>query len=612
MQTKRKFEDDSGLEWLCINTIRVLSADQVQAANSGHPGAPMGCAPMAFALYAKTMKFNPANPHWVNRDRFVLSNGHGCALLYSMLHLCGYDLSLDQLKKFRQLHSLTPGHPEANHTPGVEVTTGPLGQGVSNAVGMAIAQAHLGAVFNKPDFPLFDNFTYVICGDGCLQEGVASESASLAGHLGLGKLIVLYDDNHIQIDGSTDLSFTEDVLKRYEAYGWQTLTVKNGDRDLEGILEAIEKGKACLDKPTIIKIRTTIGYSAEKEGTEKVHGAPLGEADLSSVKVKLGFDPAKKFFVHSEVQEYFSEVKKQGAFVESQYQAMLKRYAAKFPALAAEYNRVVSGKLPVDWKQKLPKFSTADAAKGTRNYSSQVLQAIATVVPELVGGSADLTHSNLTVLKGERTHSFQKGAFDGRYFHFGVREHGMAAIMNGMAAYGSLIPFGATFLNFLGYCQGAVRLSALSKFRAIYIMTHDSIGLGEDGPTHQPVEIMTLLRATPNTIDLRPADGNEVCGAYIVALEAHQSPSVIALSRQNAPHLEGTSSEKVAKGAYILKDTQNPELILVSNGTELSIIVEAAKSLVDHRIRIVSMPSFYLFEKQPSLINSLCSLLVSL
>eukprot|EP01135_Chromosphaera_perkinsii_P010170 Nk52_evm36s2039 gene=Nk52_evmTU36s2039 len=591
--------EDEGLDWYAINTIRVLSAEQVQAAKSGHPGAPMGCAPMAYVLYAKMMRYHAGNPKWINRDRFVLSNGHGCALQYSMLHLAGYKLSLNELKNFRQLDSLTPGHPEANHTPGIEVTTGPLGQGISNAVGLAMAEAHLGAVFNKPGFPVFDNYTYCICGDGCLQEGVASEAASLAGHLGLGKLIVLYDDNKIQIDGSTDLAFTEDVNKRFESYGWQTLVVENGDRDIHAIQKAIEEGKACTDKPTLIKVRTTIGYASAKEGTAGVHGAPLGDEDLASVKKKLAFDPEKKFFIPAEVKDHFANIKSKGAADEKAYDEMVKKYVAKYPELGKEYKRVVSGELPAGWKDKLPKYSVSDKAKATRATSGEVLKAISTCVPELVGGSADLTGSNVTQLKGDRTHSFQAGAYDGRYMHFGVREHGMAAICNGISAYGGLIPFGATFLNFLGYCQGAVRLSALSKFRALYIMTHDSIGLGEDGPTHQAVEIMTLCRATPNLIDLRPADGNEVAGSYIVAMEAKESPSVLALSRQNVPNLEGSSVEKVAKGAYVLQDCANPDIILVSSGTEVSLVVEAAESLKGKlKCRIVSMPSFRLFESQ--------------
>ncbi|ORX99045.1 transketolase [Basidiobolus meristosporus CBS 931.73] len=590
-------------DFRCINTIRTLAADVVFKANSGHPGAPMGCAPMAHVLFSKYMKFNPANPSWPNRDRFVLSNGHSCALQYVLLHLLGYKVTLDDLKTFRQLDSICPGHPENYMTDGIEVTTGPLGQGISNAVGLALAEAHMEAVFNKDDFKIIDNYTFSILGDGCLQEGVASEAASLAGHLKLGKLIALYDANNIQIDGSTDLSFTEDVLKRFEAYGWHTLSVKDGDNDIAAIAKAIEEAKKVTDKPTIIKIHTTIGYGSLLEGTEKVHGAPLKEDDIVKVKTKFGFDGSQKFHVPDDVYEFYGQIKSQGAKYENEWNETFKKYSEKYPDLAKEFKRRFAGELPAGLAEALPRYKPSDAPTATRKLSETLLNAIADKVPELVGGSADLTHSNLTRWKTAvdfQPKSTGLGDYSGRYIRFGVREHGMAAISNGIAAYGPLIPFASTFLNFISYAVGASRLSALSHLRVIYIMTHDSIGLGEDGPTHQPIETLATLRATPNTLVFRPADGNEVSGAYLSAFQNKTRPSVIALTRQNLPHLEGSSIENVLKGGYVLQGSDKPQIILVATGSEVSIIVDAAKELEKKGVstRVVSMPSMELFEEQ--------------
>ncbi|KAK9720255.1 Transketolase [Basidiobolus ranarum] len=587
----------------CINTIRTLAADVVFKANSGHPGAPMGCAPMAHVLFTKHMKFNPENSAWPNRDRFILSNGHSCALQYILLHLLGYKITMDDLKTFRQLDSICPGHPENYMTDGVEVTTGPLGQGISNAVGLAIAEAHMEATFNKDSFKIIDNYTYAILGDGCLQEGVASETASLAGHLKLGKLIALYDDNSIQIDGSTDLSFTEDVLKRYEAYGWHTLSVGDGDDDIEGITNAIAEAKKVTDKPSIIKIHTTIGYGSSLQGTEKVHGSSLKDDDIVNVKTKFGFDGNKKFYVPDDVYDFYAEVKKQGAKHEAEWNESFNKYSEKYPDLAKEFKRRFAGELPSGLEEAFPRYKPSDPATATRKLSETLLNAIADKLPELIGGSADLTSSNLTRWKGAvdfQPESTGLGNYSGRYIRYGVREHGMAAISNGIGAYGALIPFASTFLNFISYAVGASRLSALSHLRIIYIMTHDSIGLGEDGPTHQPIETLATLRATPNTLVLRPADGNEVSGAYLVALKNSTRPSVIALTRQNLPQLEGSSIENVFKGGYVLQGSNKPQIILVATGSEVSIIVDAAKELEKKGIsaRIVSMPSMELFEEQ--------------
>ena len=561
----------------------------------------MGMAPMAFLLWTKFMKYSPKNSQWLNRDRFVLSNGHACSLQYAMLHLTGYpNFTMEDLKQFRKLDSKTPGHPETGANKevhgGIEVSTGPLGQGLSNAVGFAIAEAHLRATYNRPSFPIFDNYTWVFCGDGCLMEGVTSEASSMAGHLGLGKLIVLYDDNNISIDGSTDLAFTEDVGKRYESYGWQVLTVENGDDDLAAIEKAIEEAKADETRPSLIKVRTTIGKYSAKQGTSKVHGSPLGPEDLSNVKTQLGFDKDQTFVVSDSVYKVFDHTQA-GQEAEGKWNALFKSYGEKYPELAAEIKRRFSGELPSSFKDALPKYTAGDAPNATRKLSQAVFKALGPLLPELVGGSADLNPSCLTYI--ESSHDFQKGKEDGRNIRYGVREHAMASITNGLAAYGGFIPFCSTFLNFLGYCQGAVTLSALSQLRAIYVFTHDSIGLGEDGPTHQPVEKNVFVRSTPNMAFLRPADGNEVNGAYICALENSTRPSLLALSRQGVPQIEGTCTASVAKGAYVVQDVDGkPDLILAGTGTELTLCVEAAKKLTGKKVRVVSMPCWEYFDEQ--------------
>lgn len=571
------------------------------AAKSGHPGAPMGCAPLAHLLWSEVMNYSPSKPEWWNRDRFVLSNGHACALQYSMLHLAGYDLTIEDLKQFRQLGSLTPGHPENFVTSGVEVSTGPLGQGISNAVGMAIAQSHLASSFNTPEYTIFDNFTYVICGDGCLQEGVSSEASSLAGHLGLGRLIVLYDDNNITIDGSTDLSFTEDVGKRYEAYGWQVLTVEDVQTSLSSLRDAVAAAKAETEKPTLIKVKTTIGYGSRNEGQSSTHGAPLKADDLEMTKNSFGLPGDKSFYVPSDVQEFYATRTKAVEQKCTSWEAIYAKYSISHPEKAAELARRFDRKLAEGALEALPTFDFKnDKPAATRKYSSACIASIAAKLPELMGGSADLTPSNLTSLACSG--DFQKQSPEGRYLRFGVREHGMAAICNGLFAYGGIRPFCATFLNFIGYALGSVRVSALSKFGIIYVMTHDSIGLGEDGPTHQPVEMLESLRSMPNCNVFRPADANEMNSAYRIALEKHETPSVICCTRGGVPALEHSSIEEAAKGAYIIvgKDIENPDIILVSSGSEIGICVEAANNLSTDgiKVRVVSMPCQELFLEQ--------------
>ncbi|HEY9697212.1 MAG TPA: transketolase [Trichocoleus sp.] len=591
------------LDELCVNSIRFLAVDAVEKAKSGHPGLPMGAAPMAYVLWDKFMRFNPKNPYWFNRDRFVLSAGHGCMLQYALMYLVGYDsVTLDDVKSFRQWGSKTPGHPENFETPGVEVTTGPLGQGIANAVGLAMAEAHLAAQFNKPDLTLVDHYTYAILGDGCNMEGVSGEACSLAGHLGLGKLIALYDDNHISIDGNTEVSFTEDVSKRFEAYGWHVLHVENGNTDLEGIAKAIEEAKKVTDKPSMIKVTTTIGYgSPNKENTAGVHGSPLGGDEIKLTREKLGWT-YDSFETPADALNHFREAIDRGASLEAEWNETWAQYKTKYPQEAAELDRRLNGKLPEGWEKALPVYTPADKALATRQTSEKTLNALAPALPELVGGSADLTHSNLTYLKGFG--DFQKGSYGGRNLRFGVREHGMGAICNGIALHGSgLIPYGATFLVFTDYMRAAIRLSALSRVGVIWVMTHDSIALGEDGPTHQPVETIASLRAIPNLTVFRPADGNETSGAYKVAVEfANQHrPTLMAMSRQALPNLEGSSIEKAAKGGYILSDSEGtPDLILIGTGSEVSLCVKAAEQLraEGKKVRVVSMPSCDLFDEQ--------------
>lgn len=589
------------IDTLCVNSIRFLAIDAINKSNSGHPGLPMGAAPMAYALWDRVLKHNPKNPQWFNRDRFVLSAGHGCMLLYALLHLSGYDsVTIEDIQQFRQWGSRTPGHPETFETPGVEVTTGPLGQGIANAVGLAIAEAHLAAKFNKPDVQLVDHYTYVIMGDGCHQEGISSEAASLAGHLGLGKLIALYDDNHITIDGNTNVSFTEDVLKRYEAYGWHVQHVADGNTDVDGIAKAIEAAKAVTDRPSMIKVTTTIGYgSPNKSGTAGVHGAALGaeEAALTRQALDWSYGP---FEVPQESYDQWRQAVTRGAAAESEWNAALATYRAQYPAEAAQFERQLRGELPQGWDANLASFTPEDKGLATRMHSYNALNAFGPNLPELIGGSADLTHSNLTDIKGEK--SFQKGAEANRYLHFGVREHAMAAILNGLAYHGSgLIPYGGTFAVFAGYMVGAMRLSALSELGVIYVLTHDSIGLGEDGPTHQPIETLASLRALPNLLVIRPGDGNETSGAYQVAINNRKRPTVLFLSRQAMANQANSTAAAVAKGGYVLEDsTGTPELILIGSGTELELCTKAASELraAGKNVRVVSMPCVELFEEQ--------------
>ncbi|MEH2069985.1 MAG: transketolase [Nostoc sp.] len=591
------------LEELCINSIRFLAVDAVEKAKSGHPGLPMGAAPMAFVLWERFLRFNPKNPKWFNRDRFVLSAGHGSMLQYALLYLYGYDsVSIEDIKQFRQWESKTPGHPENFMTAGVEVTTGPLGQGIANGVGLAIAEAHLAAKYNKPDAKIVDHYTYVILGDGCNMEGVSGEACSFAGHLGLGKLIALYDDNHISIDGSTDVAFTEDVSKRFEAYGWHVQHVKEGNTDLEGIAEAIEAAKAVTDKPSFIKVTTTIGFgSPNKANTAGVHGAALGGDEVALTRKNLGWEH-EPFVVPQDILNHTGKAVERGAGYEEDWNKTYSDYKSKYPQEGAEFERYLNGKLPDGWDKVLPTYTAEDKALPTRKHSETCLNKLAAVLPELIGGSADLTHSNLTEIKGQG--DFQKGQYQNPNIHFGVREHGMGAICNGIALHDSgLIPYGATFLIFTDYMRASIRLSALSQAGVIWVMTHDSIGQGEDGPTHQPIETLASLRAIPNLTVIRPADGNETSGAYKVAVERakRNAPTLLAFTRQNVPNLAGTSLEDVAKGGYTVVDSDGtPELIIIGTGSELSLAVTAAEKLKAEgkKVRVVSLPAWDLFEAQ--------------
>ena len=585
------------LETLCINSIRFLSIDAVEKAKSGHPGLPMGAAPMAFVLFDQFLKFNPKNPKWFDRDRFVLSAGHGCMLQYSLLHLTGYDsVPIDQLKQFRQWGSATPGHPENFETAGVEVTTGPLGQGVGNGVGLAIAEAHLAARFNKPGHEIVDHYTYVILGDGCNMEGIASESASLSGHLKLGKLIMMYDSNSISIDGSTDLAFTEDVGKRYEAYGWHVTYVADGNEDLDAIAKAIEESKSVKDKPSFIVVTTTIGFgSPKKAGTAGVHGAALGGDEVVATRANLGWEHAP-FELPADAVARFRQAIDKGAKSESEWNERFAAYEKAYPTEAAEYKRIMVGELPEGWEKALE--PVAEKETSTRLLSEACLNALSSVLPEFLGGSADLAHSNMTYVKG--LPDFQYGSYEGRNFRFGVREHAMGAIMNGMILHGGTIPYGATFLVFADYMRGAIRLSALSQVGVLYIMTHDSVMLGEDGPTHQPVETLASLRVIPNLLVLRPADAKETVGTYQVAIANRKRPSLMAFTRQSVKNLAGTSIEGTKKGGYIVIDAPNPELILIATGSEVALAVDAAAILATEgkAVRVVSMPSMELYNEQ--------------
>lgn len=590
------------LEKQAINALRFLSADAVQNANSGHPGLPMGAAALAYTIWSRHLRFNPHHPDWPARDRFILSGGHGSMLLYSLLHLTGYELSLEDLQQFRQWESLTPGHPEYKMTPGVEVTTGPLGQGFANGVGMAIAAEHLGAVFQRPGYDLFPQMIYALVTDGDLMEGVASEAASLAGHLRLGRLLYLYDDNRVSIDGSTDLAFTEDRLQRFRAYGWYTDYVEDGN-DVSAIDAAIQRAKTD-PRPKIIAVRTVIGYGLPtRQGTEKAHGEPPGNEELDGAKRALGWPEQPRFLIPEGVRAHFQEIGSRGEQLEAEWQQMVVNYRIEFPEQSAELERRLRGELPVGWADGLPDFPADLKGYATRNASGIVLNALAARIPELMGGSADLAPSNKTWLEGAPV--FQAGNARGRNFHFGVREHAMGAIINGMAVHGGVIPYGGTFLVFSDYMRPAVRLSALSHYPSIWIFTHDSIGLGEDGPTHQPVEHFAALRAIPDLVTIRPADANEVTEAWKAAIARRDGPTALILSRQNMPTLDRERLGPVTglqRGAYVLADLGPgaPEWILMASGSEVGLIVAAGEKLAEQGVpvRLVSFPSWELFKAQ--------------
>lgn len=589
------------IEQQSVDTIRTLSMDAVQAANSGHPGMPMGMADAAYVLWTRFLNHNPSNPDWANRDRFILSAGHGSMLLYSLLHLSGYELSLEEIKNFRQLHSITPGHPEVGMTPGVETTTGPLGQGFSTGVGMAMAQAHLAARFNPTVDGLVDHYIYAIVSDGDLMEGVTHESASMAGHLKLGRLVYLYDSNRISIEGSTDLAFTENVGARFDAYGWHTVEVDGHDR--EEIEQAIEEARRETDRPSLVICRTHIGYgSPNKQDSESSHGAPLGEDEVRLTKERLGEDPEKTFYISDAVAAHMGEAKAKGVEAEASWKQKVEVLKAKSPELWQEFQDRMERNLP-DLATLLPRFEADEKGLATRASSGKVLQVLASGIPHLFGGSADLAGSNKTTIEGEG--SFLAHSYEGRNIHFGVREHAMGAAMNGMSLHGGVIPFGGTFLIFSDYCRPAIRVGALSKIPSIYVFTHDSIGLGEDGPTHQPIEQLASLRAIPNVTVLRPADANETAWAWKVALERTEGPVLLALTRQNLPTLprtEKTDASLTERGAYVVREAEGgePELLLLSTGSELHIMFEAAEKLEQDGVpvRVISMPSWELFREQ--------------
>lgn len=587
---------------LGVNTIRTLSIEAVQKANSGHPGLPMGAAPMAYALWTKHLKVNPTTSrNWVDRDRFVLSAGHGSAMLYSLLHLSGYNVTIDDLKNFRQWDSKTPGHPEVHHTDGVEATTGPLGQGIAMAVGMAMAEAHLAATYNRDSFPIMDHYTYAICGDGDLMEGVSQEASSMAGHMKLGKLIVLYDSNDISLDGPTSKAFTENVGARYEAYGWQHILVKDGN-DLDEIEAAIEAAKAETGKPTLIEVKTVIGYGAPKEGTSSVHGAPIGEEGITAAKAVYGWE-YPDFTVPEEVAARFKETMiDEGQKAEAAWNEMFKNYEHAHPELAKQFKEAFANQLPEGWEQELPKYELGTSA-ASRVTSKETIQAISKVVPSFWGGSADLSASNNTMVAAEK--DFEPGQYEGRNIWFGVREFAMAAAMNGIQLHGGSHVYGGTFFVFTDYLRPAIRLAALQKVPVTYVLTHDSVAVGEDGPTHEPIEQLASVRCIPNVHVIRPADGNETVAAWKIAMTSTETPTILVLSRQNLPVLEGTlehASDSVQKGAYVLSPQkgEQPAGILIATGSEVNLAVEAQAKLAEEGIdvSVVSMPSFDLFEKQ--------------
>lgn len=596
MELKAKTLEQQG-----INTVRILAADAVQKANSGHPGTPMGLAPIGHVLWTESMNYNPKNPSWANRDRFILSCGHACMLQYSFLYLTGYPISLDDIKKFRQLHSKTAGHPEYGLLPGIEVTTGPLGQGFANGVGFAIAQKYMAARYNKPGFEIFNYKIYAICSDGDMMEGITSEAASIAGHLQLGNMIYLYDDNHINIEGNTNLSFDEDVAQRFEAYGWHVQVLADGN-DLEALSAAIKNAQKETKRPSLIKVRTHIGYgSPNKQDTAAAHGSALGEAEVKLVKENFGFDPDKYFEVSDEVLNYYREAGKKGIEKEKDWNDLYKKYKEKYTELTKEYELLSNGKLPEGWKNNLPVFKAGQEIE-TRKASGKVLNVIADYLPNLIGGSADLAPSTDTNLAQYK--SFSSENYDGRNFHFGIREHAMGAILNGMALSKYIIPYGATFLVFSDYMRPPIRLAAIMKIRPIFIFTHDSIALGEDGTTHQPVEQLIGLRSIPNITVIRPADANETVQAWRVAIEHFGGPVALILTRQKIPVID---QEKYAnaigleKGAYILSEPNvKPDIILIGSGSEVQLLIAAQQKLKEQNIaaRVVSMPSWELFEKQ--------------
>ncbi len=596
------------LDQLCINTIRTLSLDAVQKAESGHPGLPLGAAPMAYVLWSRFLRHNPRNPGWENRDRFLLSAGHGSMLLYSLLYLTGYDLSLDEIKNFRQWGSKTPGHPENVLTPGVEITTGPLGQGFANGVGMAMGAAHLATRFNQEDFPLIDHYIYAIVSDGDLMEGVASEAASLAGHLRLGKLIYLYDDNKVTIEGFTDLAFSESVSSRFESYGWHTSTVEDGN-DLEGIEAAIREAQSVSTRPSLISVKTIIGYGMPTAGTRKAHSDAPGESAVRETKRHLGWPEDKQFYVPEEALEQFRQAIERGARQEQEWNALVEAYAQKHGELGKTWGAAMKGELPADWEQRLPNFADAKPM-ATRAASGEVINALAPHLPMLIGGSADLGVSNNTDIKGGG--DFEAETYEGRILHFGVREHAMGSTLTGMSLNGGLIPFGGTFLTFSDYMRPAIRLAALSEVQVIYVFTHDSIGLGEDGPTHQPIEHLAALRAIPHLFVIRPADSHEVREAWRIAILRRHGPTAFALTRQKVPLIDRNryaSAEGLRRGGYILAEAEAadgdsprvpPQLILIATGSEVSLALDARETLQKEGTptRVVSMPCWELFEEQ--------------
>ncbi len=586
----------------CVNLIRTLSIDAIQKANSGHPGAPMGLAPAAYVLWTRIMNHNPENPEWVNRDRFVLSGGHASMLLYSMLYLTGYDLNLEDLRNFRQLGSKTPGHPEYDATPGVETTTGPLGQGIANAVGFAIAERYMSTLYNRDGREIIDHYTYVMCGDGDMMEGVSSEAVSLAGHLGLGKLICIYDDNEISIEGKTEITFTENVKARFEACGWGTIEVPDGN-DLEVIHKALAEAGRDKNRPTLVLLKTQIAYgSPNKQGSEKAHGSPLGEEEVRLTKKNLGFPEDRQFYVPDELLAVFRECVGKGAAAETEWRKTFDELQKLYPNLIKRFQKALKRELPDDWASDLPVFEPGDAV-ATRSASGKAINAVAEKIPFLIGGSSDLAPSNNTLVAS--SHDFQKNAWDGGNIRFGVREHAMGGVLNGMALYKGLIPYGGTFLVFSDYMRPAIRLAALMELPVIYVFTHDSIAVGEDGPTHQPVEHTAALRSIPGLTVIRPADASETITAWEYAVENTHGPTALILSRQKLPVLDRTrygSADLLKKGGYVLENAEKkPDIILIATGSEVHIALEAAEALKQKAIevRTVNMPSWELFEKSP-------------